>query len=461
METFWIYGDNDKVIVRKQLVVKFLESRGFRNIQVNKEWLIACIVDNRVRLIENPIELRRYLIEHIHSLEEVKKKDYVLEKTIDLFREIKRQGLIDALKTEELNLQLGNEHVSYKFFRNGALKITSSGYYLERYEDLDGQVLESEIIDFDFKEVKQTDDIRKSDFSTFAYRCMNMNNENYFSLRSLLGFLSSSFKSIKDNKSVIFCDENLSEIAEGGTGKSLTAKALSYFNNTVVEDGKNFKQSNFTFQQIEPGVRLLAIDDTGKQFNFESLFSSITGEFQIEKKYQAKFSLPFKDSPRILITTNYTIFGRGFSFERRIVEIEFSDYYGRNRKPADEFGKDFFDEWDEHEWNLFYNFMAGCVSSYIRDGILEPKISDRETKKLIKETNYEFVEFVSDYDFKDWKIKSELFEEYLSEYPTYRKWLKLRTFNGWLKKHFEESGINYKELKQNGGNRSWFFLDRE
>ncbi|MEP5072721.1 MAG: hypothetical protein ABJQ96_18725, partial [Crocinitomicaceae bacterium] len=123
METFWIYGDNDKVIVRKQLVVKFLESRGFRNIQVNKEWLIACIVDNRVRLIENPIELRRYLIEHIHSLEEVKKKDYVLEKTIDLFREIKRQGLIDALKTEELNLQLGNEHVSYKFFRNGALKI--------------------------------------------------------------------------------------------------------------------------------------------------------------------------------------------------------------------------------------------------------------------------------------------------------------------------------------------------
>jgi len=38
--------------------------------------------------------------------------------------------------------------------------------------------------------------------------------------------------------------------------------------------------------------------------------------------------------------------------------IAFSDYYNESLKPVQEFGVNFFNEWDEKQWNLFYNFMA-------------------------------------------------------------------------------------------------------
>lgn len=453
MKTFWDTKKDGKAKVKKNLILSFLEERGYRNLKVNGKWQVIKVKDNIVQIIEDSIEARRELISCIIESEEVDNRGSILDQTLSSFKDIKRSGILDALEEISLNLLKGDEKTSYKFFLNGAVKVTASTIEVLPYSVLSGHVLKSEIIDFNIRIVPFVE-TKSSSFAQFLLRCMNKNTHNYDSLLSALGFLSSSFKSSKVERAIVFCDENQNDAAEGGTGKSLTAKALVHFNKAVIEDGKNFKQGQFVFQQIEFGTRLLVIDDTSKQFNFESLFSAVTGGFQIEKKYQDRFTIPFEESPRILITTNYTIFGRGFSFDRRILEIEFSNYYGRNIKPSDEFGSEFFSDWTNVEWNLFYNFMISCVSHFLDQGISEPIVRDRNAKRLRKETSRDFAEFVEEYDWPHEISKGELFRLYKEHYGNHT-WLSIRTFNSWVKIYLESKCIPYSEPKKYGGTRFW------
>ena len=36
-----------------------------------------------------------------------------------------------------------------------------------------------------------------------------------------------------------------------------------------------------------------------------------------------------------------------------------------------EFGKRFFDDWSEEEWNSFFNFMVGCELYYLQNGLVD------------------------------------------------------------------------------------------
>lgn len=454
MKNFWKEDRKGNPTVSKSLILQFLEHHGFRNAKINNQWHIVRINSHVVDFIKDTIEIRQYLINHIQECNDSISKEMLLNQTLTLFKDIKRTGLIDALKEEELNLIEGDENTTYKFFRNCAVKITTEKVDVLEYSELTGNVFRNSIIDKDFH-IQEENEVWNSNFSNFLFRCMKLDEYNFQAIISVLGYLSCSYKSKKEFKAVVFCDDNKEDIPEGGTGKSLTALALGYFNKSVTEDGKNFKFSNFTFQQVEYGTQLLIIDDASKKLNFESLFSSITNGFQIEKKYHDKYSLPFKESPKILITTNYTIFGRGFSFERRVVEVEFSNYYGRKRSPLDEFRSEFFDSWNEKEWSLFFDFMIRCVMFYLGQGIKSQNISDPVLKRLRRETSFDFVEFTSDFEFKGWVKKSDLYETFLQEYSNQRNWLTQRKFNDWVRNYLLTMKINHQETKKEGGQRYW------
>jgi hypothetical protein len=72
--------------------------------------------------------------------------------------------------------------------------------------------------------------------------------------------------------------------------------------------------------------------------------------------------------------------------------MAFSDYYNDNHKPVDDFGINFFNEWDNRQWNLFYNLMAGCLVLYFRSilegwsgknaGIVTPPMETIEKRRL-------------------------------------------------------------------------------
>jgi hypothetical protein len=119
-----------------------------------------------------------------------------------------------------------------------------------------------------------------------------------------------------------------------------------------------------------------------KNFDFESLFSIITEGLTIEYKGRDAIKLPVKDSPKVLISTNYTIKADGGSFKRRIFEVELSSYFGTHHTPLAEFGSMLFEDWDEQEWARFDHYMINCLNYYLKNGLVESEAKNLRAKKV-------------------------------------------------------------------------------
>lgn len=126
----------------------------------------------------------------------------------------------------------------------------------------------------------------------------------------------------------------------------------------------------FNLQTVQLGCQVLVFDDVKRNFNFENLFSLITEGITLEYKNQPAVKLPVEKSPKIIITTNYTIGGVGGSHEARRFEVEFCNYFNVNYTPEMEFGHRFFEEWSEIEWQRFDNFMIRCLQVYLQNGLI-------------------------------------------------------------------------------------------
>jgi hypothetical protein len=171
-----------------------------------------------------------------------------------------------------------------------------------------------------------------------------------------------------------------------------------------------------------------------KNFEFESLFSLVTEGITLEKKNKDAVKLPVKRSPKIIITTNYTIGGVGGSHERRKWEVELSSYFSAKHTPLDEFNRMMFDDWSERDWQMFDNFMINCYQYYLSNGLVKHEFQNLEVRKFIKATSFEFYEYSQDNNLPlNQRIdKKVLFNSFLDEYQDFKKWLTQKKFSAWL-----------------------------
>ena len=245
-----------------------------------------------------------------------------------------------------------------------------------------------------------------------------------------------SFKTSANNKAIILNDETISENPNGGSGKGIFWNALSKVKRVADINGKSFSfDKTFPYQTVSSDTQILVFDDVNKNFKFENLFSVITEGITLEKKNKDAIKVPVSKSPKIIITTNYTIGGVGGSFERRKWELEFSSYFSSKHTPLNEFGKMLFDEWCSAEWLKFYNYMLYCLQLYLKNGLVKHEFQNLETRKFIKETSFEFYEWINEPENLEFNIriyKRTLFNTFIEEYPDFKKWLSNKRFWQWV-----------------------------
>ncbi|MCF6271094.1 MAG: hypothetical protein L3J41_15385, partial [Melioribacteraceae bacterium] len=304
-------------------------------------------------------------------------------------------------------------------------------------KNLEGVIWKEQIVDRVFK-LGESD----TDFSKFLFNVCGGDRERLDALFSAIGYLQHNYKDANNTKAICFIDERLSDSAFGRSGKGVVGSAIGKMCAVSNIDGRNFRfEKSFAFQSVSLDTEVIYFDDVHKKFGFDKLFSIITDGIVVEKKNQDSFFIPFEESPKILITTNYSLDGGDDSSLDRQFVVEFSDYYNKKRRPIDEFGKLFFGGWDESEWNAFDNFMLGCVQLYLKNGLVEYDHVNLLQKQLIDTTNPEFVDFMLDVELGKEYDKKELFEKFKEENTDYLD-MKQNTFTGWIKKY-----ANLKELK--------------
>ena len=195
---------------------------------------------------------------------------------------------------------------------------------------------------------------------------------------------------------------------------------------------------------MKADCQVLVFDDVKRNFPFEDLFSIITEGLEIEYKGQGAIKLPVTKSPKIVITTNYTIKGEGGSFDARKFELELSSYFNSKFSPKDKFGHMFFDEWDSDEWSRFDNFMIQCIQYYLVNGLQNQNHKNLEERKYISETSQDFHEWTKEGHLEEGKryYNSNSFDLFIEEYPDYRNKLTIKTFKKWIKKYCEFNIFN-------------------
>lgn len=436
---FWSKNEKGVITMIHYLFRDFLEDNGFKKFcpEGSRNFIFVRVTNN---LIDHTTEeeIKDFVLGYLEKLDDMSVYNFFADKT-RFFREefLSLLGTVDVYFVED------DKDTAYLYYRNCAVKVTKEGKTSIDYLDLGGHVWKDQVIDRDF----QLCESFECDYKTFIKNISGDDKHNIKSMRSTIGFMLHAYKNLAYCPAIILNDESVSEDPEGGTGKGLFINALSQMKKLVVIDGKAFNfEKSFAYQLVSADTQILCFDDVKKHFDFERLFSVVTEGMTLEKKNKDAIKIPFSRSPKVAITTNYAIKGRGNSFERRKWELEFRQFYTKEFTPLVEFGKLLFSDWSVEEWCAFDNYMIENVMFYLNNGLIKGNWINSSVKTLGSNTSQDFIEWcdLTSSEVTNGVIRldeklytNDLYNEFVQDNPDFsrtgKRTVSRTEFNKWLR----------------------------
>ncbi|MDR1544577.1 MAG: hypothetical protein LBS50_09295 [Prevotellaceae bacterium] len=226
--------------------------------------------------------------------------------------------------------------------------------------------------------------------------------QNFIAKCYVIGYMLHRYKDFSKAMCVWAMEEILisDNDSSGGSGKSFFMQFLQKdFTNLkkhVYIDGRDPKKTEdkHLFEQVDKDTDLLFIDDLDKYFDFNNLYAKITNSITINPKQIGRFTLSFKNSPKIVVTSNYAPRNYDNSTARRLLFAVFSDWYHHDqsgnynecRTLKNDFGYSIGDEQYKVEyWNEDFNFLVDCLQFYLKnkDYLIQPPLAN-----ALKRINY-------------------------------------------------------------------------
>lgn len=292
------------------------------------------------------------------------------------------------LEPEPYNLQKDDSKTVFLPFKNGVCKITKDGAEMIDYSGDDiGYFAEAKCQEHHFNafDIKNRTTGKYEKF--FKYSIIGRDSGNYTqeekkklkAFYSMNGYLISNYKDPSDSSAIILSDDDADNMARnGGRGKTLITKMLKCVRPSNARSGLEFDGGyRHVFGDLKKYEDIYIIDDAPKDFKYDDLYTNITGDIKPETKGTHSLTIPFEWTPKFLITTNYIVpFDKdAASTNRRFSEYKITNFWSENNRPIDYFGERLFDDWDEEEWRLFYEFVVVCVMEFLQNGLLRVEYS--------------------------------------------------------------------------------------
>lgn len=451
-EDFWYYGDDGKIKINQLKYKYYLERNGFKKYFPHDSQKPIWVFIESNKVVETSIDkMKDFVLAQL-----LERKEFDVWNRCVSFQNLFSENYLNMLETIELDMLRDEKGKSYIAFNNGILEITKDEKKLVDYIDVNGYIWKNRIIDRDYVPSGKTD----NDYKKFIN---NISNGEPLPIECTIGYLLHGYKNKMNNKAVILNDEIISDNPEGGTGKGLFIQGLKQIRKVSILDGKSFDdKKSFPYQTVSQETEILVFDDVKKNFDFESKFSLVTEGMTLERKNKDAIKLTVEDSPKLVITTNYAIKGEGNSHDRRRHEVEVAQYYSKDLTPYLEFERQLFDDWNKEDFIAFDNYMAECIQSYLREGLVPQNAKNLRKRKFIAETSMEFLEWISDTDnvpFAVMNDKSEKYMDFVNQYKDYSRWLSRKRFVIWVQKYASFEGLKFSQGKSN--QLRWFMFETE
>lgn len=353
---------------------------------------------------------------------------------------------------DDMDFRKSTDKAEYFHFRNCWVEVTGEKILTHRYsEPADHYVWRENIIEHDYKPLPDMFAAGKDEegrwvvsFTEQAAQCKLMKffvnsarlywrktdeagealtteeqAEEHLLLSSRLanmGYLLCSSKSEAEAWATICQDSTLAENADecnGRSGKSFylkaAAKMVSTF--TINASTTNFKDTRFLFDGVTTDTSMVFIDECPQKFNYNFIYGMVTDDFRVEEKNRHSFVIPFAESPKFALATNFTLSRHDPSTEGRIWPQPFSDYYHvktpkndyrETRSIRDDFGQILMGkDYSEQDWQQDLACMLQCVRFYksLEPGQrrIMPPMNRIERREQLAAVGKDFKQWADDY----------------------------------------------------------------
>ncbi|MCF8349285.1 MAG: DNA primase [Bacteroidales bacterium] len=277
-------------------------------------------------------------------------------------------------------------------------------------------------------------------------------NMHLMSKLTAIGYLLHDYHNKSIAKMIIAMDGKMSEVGQsnGRSGKSIIGMYIGKLIPQVYIAGKqkNLTEDPFLMEGVTEKTKSVFIDDTRTNIDIEFFYPHLTGQFTVRGLGQAKFNLPEDQKPKFYVSTNHGINDAGGSLRDRVFMLAFSDFYNENHKPIDDFGINFFDDWDQDQWSLSYNLAATCLQLYFRYGLVKAPLRRLELRNLRQEMGEAFLDWADEFYSNPANLGSriprqELSDKYLEKVPTAKRFYTPHNFKKKLKSYAEFRGYHF------------------
>ena len=265
-------------------------------------------------------------------------------------------------------------NTAYKFYQNGYLYISSEKYSWHcGYTTLAGLVWDADVSkrQYDASTVENNEQELSlyEDFITKA--CRYSEQKNY--IRRIIGYLAHRYKD-STTPYIITMTEIIQDPTQGGgSGKNLFCELLA-LTTTFLNIPASQISLDERFLQAWHGQRILSISDLPKDFDFLFLKEPSSGTGILKKLFRDQKTVATEDMPKFVVQTNYSFEIKDGGLRRRIIPIEFTDFFTKTGGVDVHYGKYFPQDWSATDWQGYDNYIAECIRLWLSN----PKISPSE-----------------------------------------------------------------------------------
>jgi len=443
-EAFWSEAENGKLSLNNYNFKMFLEANHFSKNKPNENSGFNLIKKNGIFLeIKDEYELKDYVLNYILENNLGQKAFNLMSGRTSIFK----RDFLSMIKSEKIEVLRDTKDTSYLFYKNGVVEVNKDNAELKPYNSYGLSIWEQQVIKRDYIQT----DHHECEYRTFIWKIAGECTKRYATFQSVIGYLLHSYNAGGDNKAIILNDELISDDPNGRSGKGLFCNGIKHLKKVQSLDGKAFRfDSGFPYQSVKTDCQVLVWDDVRKNFPFINLFSVITEGIELTYKGKDTIKLPIEDSPKIVITTNYTIKGNGGSFEARKFEVELSPFFNAKYTPIHFFKHKLFDDWDGLEWARFDSYMIECLKKYLSSGLIPYESISLPYKQLEADISKELFECIKTLKNDEWISIKDFIERYKGFVSKMSDMKTQNSITIAIKKYAEFFNLKYDSLASNG-----------
>lgn len=350
-------------------------------------------------------------------------KDYINEEDADIREELcniyeafmQKNGNYTMSRLQLLDASLimrDSKDICYKYYKNGYLIITAESIEFTNYEDSDLLIWKHSIQNRNY--VKGESGV----YRDFIKRAVQYPD----AAKLVMGYLSHEYKDETTGYIIVLTEVCPDPKQGGGSGKNVFCNLLKL---TTTYTSKPGAQSKFDekFFQSWNRQRVFGISDVDKNFDFMFLKEPSTGVFIWKKLFKDEVEIPVEDGPKFIVQTNYSYEVSDGGLRRRIIPLEFTQFFTAQGGLDVYYGKHFPDQWDDGDYAGFDTYIAESVQEWLKSGrkLKAMELTDTGKTKQWEQTYKSACGFILTYwdvwlSSKDGVVFNETFKHHLDTY---------------------------------------------